>query len=95
MGLSVIIKNNTRLIQVPQTWEAAIVQLQKVCEFEQMSFKLLSYLKGNIDNINYQFGTDIDFRTIEDGRIILFSRSGKELIISEPLTRRVLFEKRK
>lgn len=82
----------TIVSQRPQTWEAALIQLQRIYLLECLTPRLLLTLQMHIDAINSEFYTDIEFRTVEHGRIILFSKT-RELIIPELFTRKVLIEK--
>lgn len=80
-------------IERPYTWEAALVQLQNDIIFSMMTPKLLFEIRQRVDMINQMFNVDLNFKTIENDRIIIFRENGEEIIIPEPLSREVRIEK--
>lgn len=76
----------------PTDYETALITVQNNYLGNMLTPSVLASIKRDIDVINYMFNKRIDFLGIEDGRMVLYD--GVEIIIPEPLTRRVLFEKK-
>lgn len=82
----------TKSNQPPATIEGALVRMQHNYLGNLVDAQTLNRMKVDIEHMNMYYGTKLEFRGIEDGRIVIYSNV--ELILPMPLTRNVLFEKK-
>lgn len=90
-----VIPDNRANLWVPETPEEHILKIRNMVMFENSrDGRLIQFVQSGIDYINNQFGTDIKLVGITDSNLIL-TNFGREFILPEAETRRVLIEKKK